>query len=386
MEKNVLFVSIILSYLKINLILLFLTLFLSEISLVNMTEQKSEINLIIEGEGNQYFLNETFYLEPSEVIVNDVQNDSCKINCFFKKDLNNVTIKFDRLINTTENMFKGLKNIIEIDLSNFHTSKVTSMVSMFESCLNLSKINFGYINTSLVKDMTCLFHECKKLASVDVSKFDTSSVTSFKYLFRFCVSLTSIDLSNFNTQNVEDIYDIFSSCNSLTSVDLSNFDTSKVTNMRGLFYKCNKLRHLDLRNFNTSLVTNFHGMFSNANSLIFINIFSFIIQNGSNVEIIFNPTPPDIKICINDTETQKILNFTGKKIDCSDICFEDNIKIDLKQNLCLKHCNEGVNKYEYNNYCIETCPNSTYVSNNNKYLCLDKTIEDNYYYNKNNNI
>ena len=45
-----------------------------------------------------------------------------------------------------------------------------------------------------------------------------------------------------------------------------------------------------------------------------------------------------------------------------------------------------MNKYEYNNYCIETCPNSTYVSNNNKYLCLDKTIEDNYYYNKNNNI
>ena len=151
MEKNVLFVSTTQSFLKINLILLFLTLFLSEISLVNMTEQKSEINLIIEGEGNQYFLNETFYLEPSEVIVNDVQNDSCKINCFFKKDLNNVTIKFDRLINTTENMFKGLNNIIEIDLSNFHTSKVTSMVSMFESCLNLSKINFGFIMKTVIQ-------------------------------------------------------------------------------------------------------------------------------------------------------------------------------------------------------------------------------------------
>ena len=55
-------------------------------------------------------------------------------------------------------MFKGLTNIIEIDLSNLDTSKVTNMSYMFVVCSDLGKINFGNINTSLVNNMENLFH------------------------------------------------------------------------------------------------------------------------------------------------------------------------------------------------------------------------------------
>ena len=109
----------------------------------NNNENKSEIYLVIQGKGNLYFINSSFYLEPSEVIINDVSNTSCKRNFVFENDLNNITIKFNDLINSSENMFYGLKNIIEIDLSNLDTSKVTNMASMFEQCSNLEKIIFG---------------------------------------------------------------------------------------------------------------------------------------------------------------------------------------------------------------------------------------------------
>ena len=109
-------------------------------------------------------LSESFYEYPSQVIVNDILSKSCKKNCTMHCDLNNnVTLIFDREITSCANMFSGLKNIKEIDLSNFDTSKVTDMNSMFKECTNLEKINFGNINTSLVKDMNNLFLSCENL-------------------------------------------------------------------------------------------------------------------------------------------------------------------------------------------------------------------------------
>ena len=115
---------------------------------------QSEIKLVIKGgEGANYFLNNTFYKNASEVFVKDNQIDS-NINPYnFNNGLNNVTIKFDDDITSCKNMFSGLNNIIEIDLSNFDTSKVTDMDSMFYMCTNLENINFGNINTSLVINM-----------------------------------------------------------------------------------------------------------------------------------------------------------------------------------------------------------------------------------------
>ena len=371
-----------------NLLLLFFTSYLFTFCSCNMAEFQSKIELILIGKGNQYFLNETFYLNPSLVIINGIQNDSCKKNCTFDKDLNNVTIKFSELINSCENMFYGLNNLIEIDLSNLDTSKVTNMASMFEQCSNLEKINFGNINTSLVKDMYALFHNCTKLESIDVSNFDTSFVTSLNSTFRYCESLTSIDVSNFNTQNVVNMFDIFAYCYSLISADLSNFDTSKVTNMQGLFYLCYKLKHVNLRNFNTSLVINLSFVFVQCRSLIYINLYSLKIRNNTNMnkEGIFDSTPSNLKICINDQETQNILSSSGKVFNCSDIYFNNNIKIDLKQNICVANCKENENKYELNNYCYEKCPNTSYLIKNNDYLCLNKNSDNNYFFDANDKI
>ena len=51
----------------------------------NLNKYLSKINLIVKGTGSFYFLNKDFYTEPSEVIVNDIQEISCKKGCYFKK-------------------------------------------------------------------------------------------------------------------------------------------------------------------------------------------------------------------------------------------------------------------------------------------------------------
>ena len=80
MNCNILFSSNI----KLRLINIFLLIFLLDNALGNSTIYQSEIKLVIQGKRNINFINNNFYLEPSFVIVNGVQNNSCKKNCEFK--------------------------------------------------------------------------------------------------------------------------------------------------------------------------------------------------------------------------------------------------------------------------------------------------------------
>ena len=136
-------------------------------------ESTSEIRLVIQGDGEQNVLNGSFGIEPTKVFVNDVEQN-CKKSCTLQSGNNNIRLLFEDEISSTENMFYGIINMLEADLSDFDASKVTRMTSMFEECFSVKKITFGEFNTSSVVDMSNLFHQCKELTSLDVSHFDTT--------------------------------------------------------------------------------------------------------------------------------------------------------------------------------------------------------------------
>ena len=47
-----------------------------------------------------------------------------------------------------------------------------------------------------------MFYNCSSLVNLDLSNFDTSSLTTMGCMFRNCSKLTSLDLSNFDFTNV----------------------------------------------------------------------------------------------------------------------------------------------------------------------------------------
>ena len=147
------------------LTILFMLFFISitEQRLRNLINLSSEIHLIIKGRGNQSFINNTFYPLPSEVYVNGIYKDSRKIFSEFEYEENNVTLIFDETIESCERMFSELDNIIEIDLSHFDFSRVTTMSFMFRKCSNLERIIFGDINTSSLINIKGTFYSCSKI-------------------------------------------------------------------------------------------------------------------------------------------------------------------------------------------------------------------------------
>ena len=189
-----------------------------------------------------------YYTEPEKVYLNE---DSSKM--------------FIR--NRHEN---GLKDIKDLDLSNFNTSSAT--------------------------DMSEMFCDLENLAFFDLSNFDTSNVTNMSYMLAGMNSLTFLDLSNFNTSKVTDMSGMFDALSSLTSLDLSNFDTSKVTNMYAMFANMSSLISLNLSNFDTSKVTNMRYMFSLTNEYVI----------SDRLEVIW------VK---NDFDTTKLTSYSGMFID-----------------------------------------------------------------------
>ena len=46
--------------------------------------------MIVKGNGEQQILNNSFYLQPSEVWVNEIKKESCIIFCYMEREENNV--------------------------------------------------------------------------------------------------------------------------------------------------------------------------------------------------------------------------------------------------------------------------------------------------------
>ena len=183
-----------------------------------------------------------YYTEPEKVYLNE---DSSRMFYY-----NSIIFPADKM-----------KDILDIDLSNFDTSNVTDMSTMFYGMSNLTSLNLSNFDTSRVTDMSSMFTFMYNLTTLNLSNFDTSKVTDMHDMFQG-LKLTSLDLSNFDTSQVTNMSHMFALMSNLTTLDLSSFDTSQVTNMGLMFYSMTNLVTLDLSNFNTSKVTNMNDMFS----------------------------------------------------------------------------------------------------------------------------
>ena len=221
-------------------------------------------------------------------------------------------------LNTNSSMmfFSGeseqkIKNILELDLSNFDTSKVANMSHMFNGMRNLTTLNLSNFNTSNVTNMGGMFFNMTNLTAFNFSNFDTSKVTDMGSMFYGMSSLTTLDLFNFNTSQVMIMGGMFFNMANLTTLNLSNFDTSKVTNMGSMFYGISNLTTLNLSNFNTSQVTIMGGMFYGMSNLTTLNLSNFNTSKTTDMRSMFNGMTNLASLNISSFNTENVENMSG---------------------------------------------------------------------------
>ena len=370
----------------------------------------NEITIKILNNEKKNILNSQFNSKPEQIYVNEISfsiNSENEITNLPEGE-NNIRMLWNSLILDCSSMFKGLDNIIEVDLSKFDSSQVTLMTEMFADCTNVRSIIFDDIETSSVTDMSYLFSNCeslisidlsrintkslqimndifsncKKLISVDLSNFNTSIVTSMACAFTNCNSIKTIDLSSFNTRKVDMMMNMFENCHELISLDISNFDTTNVYNMDYMFNNCYKLSYINLSNIQLSSVNNAEYFLSNCTNLEFIDFTNFRESPDFNKDNIFEGIPDNFSYCINNIDENPIImelinnkNCTIK--DCSNIWKIKQKKIISEKNKCVYDCIEDENyPFTFKNKCYDKCPYGTYISNEEDKICSIECTEE----------
>ena len=204
-----------------------------------------------------------------------------------------------------------IKNILEIDPSNFDTSNVTNMHAMFYGMSNLTNLNLSNFDTSKVTDMAGMFANMPNLVTLNLSSFDTSKVIVMNSMFYNMSRLTALDLSNFNTPQVTDMNHMFYNTSNLTALNLSSFGTSKVKNMTHMFHEMSKLTTLNLSNFDTSKVTSMTEMFSGASALVSLDLSNFNTSNVTDMTSMFAKTANLKNLNLVSFNTEKVRNMSG---------------------------------------------------------------------------
>ena len=94
-----------------------------------------------------------------------------------------------------DNAFNGCSSVKELDVSNWDTSKVTTIWQMFQNCSKLTELNLTGWNTANVTNMANMFHSCSGLTELDLSSFDVKKVTKSASMFNGCSNLEKIYVS-----------------------------------------------------------------------------------------------------------------------------------------------------------------------------------------------
>ena len=94
---------------------IFILFIILDIPLI-ITEYKNEISLIIDATKGKEIINQNYYNNISKILVNDNEKNLNEYQNFLNINENIIVIKFINKLNSCEEMFFGLNNIIYIDL------------------------------------------------------------------------------------------------------------------------------------------------------------------------------------------------------------------------------------------------------------------------------
>ena len=254
-----------------------------------------------------------YHAEPEKVYLNTnssmmfFSGDSeQKIKNILELDLS----KFDTSrVTNMSHMFNGMRNLTTLNLSNFNTSNVTNMGGMFFNMTNLTTLNLSNFDTSKVTNMGSMFYGISNLTTLNLSNFNTSQVTIMGGMFYGMSNLTTLNLSNFNTSKTTDMRSMFNGITNLASLNISSFNTENVENMSGMFSQAQKIEHLDLSHFRTDKVTNMGSMFYQMSALKTINLSHFNTANVTDMSSMFSMDDNLTELDLRSFTTPKVENF-----------------------------------------------------------------------------
>ena len=300
---------------------------------------------------------------PNKIIINNIEQDNSN-NYDFDEDINIVELFWvNNDIDSCKNMFRDNPNLIEIDMSNFDMTHVTSMWCMLKNNTNLISINLSNLDTSNVKEMNGLFDNCTSLTSINLSNFDTSQVTNIEYIFSDCHNLEYINIQNFKDTNFEKFDKFFDGVLDNAVICVNKDNINKILDQ--LENKCYNIDCSDIWRPNQKKL---------------INIDNTCVDDCSNTEYKYEFYGKCYKDCINSIKG-KTIDICNYYFDYNDNeykrCYKTCKTCEISSNEIIHNCNECNSEYNLLNdsflkskNCYPKCAFYYYVDEINEHNCI----------------
>ena len=175
---------------------------------------------------NDFNVDESFIKNENITMLIDDEKYSFTKSKKLKKGEHKISISFDDIFDSCQNIFKDCKDITEINLN--MTNEISDTEYMFSNCASLKKVSFMNIHTSHVKNMEGMFNDCNSIESINLNLLRTNSVTNMKRMFSGCKNLKSLDLRNLNTEYVTNMEEMFNECNSIKEIKINENSNYKL--------------------------------------------------------------------------------------------------------------------------------------------------------------
>ena len=255
-------------------------------------------------------------------------------------------------------MFKNCTNLVNINLTSFDTSNVTSLYSMFEGCSALTTIyvsdDWNITSNTYSTDM---FKNCTNLVGQLGTVFDSNAPTDKTrakvdgglndpgYLSYYTEMYAEFDASNGQLRIFRDdpglyvdnqvigtkTYYIgiekvqmdlgpkwYSKRSNITSVIIESEFKPKTAH--GMFHDCSNLTTITgIEYLDTSNVTNMGYMFYNCSSLTSLDVSNFDTSNVTNAIYMFNDCSGLTSLDVTSFDTSNITDMTGIFSGCSSL-------------------------------------------------------------------
>ena len=259
------------------------------IRVINSFENFKKHNINGRVDNEQRYRNEFEIRNYCEIKINDkkLEKDFFYFVKISEPGVYSIEYSFKKNLTKTDFMFADCKNLLNLNLLNFHAQNVTNMAYMFYQCSSLNQLKASNLETNKVSDMSNMFNGCESLENLDLSLIKTNNVFNMSRMFYLCKSLKSLDLYSFDTIKVNNMYCMFFGCQSLTELNLSSFNTQNVKNMSRMFAGCSSLTKLNISNFTTINVEYMYNLFYEDSALKALNISNFNTDNIANTESMF---------------------------------------------------------------------------------------------------
>ena len=152
---------------------------------------------------------------------------------------------------------------VRFNISDWDTSSVTTMQGMFWGAQLINE-DLQNLNTRKVTSMNSMFRNAEFRYYTTVLNWNTSLVTDMAGMFYNAINFNT-DLMFSSTKNVKDMSDMFNKALAFNG-QLSNFETQSVTSMKGMFKNAEAFtdKNSDTQRFDVSHVNDFTGMFESA--------------------------------------------------------------------------------------------------------------------------